>query len=184
MAVGRKRMLGHWAGARYEFSMRPMSHSMLVALPAILAILLVLLVASPLNSAFALAPNVAWVMTLVVVGFYPPAWPRGFAFFIGLLQDVVFATPLGAQAILTLILAQLALAQSHRTQVQLFRMRWLEAAGALILWHGLLWLLLHAVNHDSASLKALVRTGIISALWYPILYFIVTRLTAALPDGK
>ncbi|MES2984205.1 MAG: hypothetical protein V4735_03355 [Pseudomonadota bacterium] len=156
--------------------MRSVSHNIVVAVPALVALVLVALAAAPLNSSFSLAPNVAWLMTLVVVGLYPPAWPRGFAFVIGLLQDVLFGTPLGSQAVLSVLLAQLVLAQAQRQQAQPFRMRWLEAAGVLVVWHVLLWALLYAVMPDAASLPALIRAGLVSALWYPLIYGMVRAL--------
>jgi rod shape-determining protein MreD len=172
--------------ARYHWFMRPVSHQLIGFLPAVLAVLLVFLAAAPIDGGgLTVAPNVAWLMTLVMVAFYPPAWPRGLAFALGLLQDVLWGTPLGAQALLALLLAQMAaLHAAMRPQVQLFRLRWLEAAGILVLWHLALWLLLQIVQTDAPSLRPMVRTGLGNALWYPVFYWLGTRLFAALPDAK
>jgi rod shape-determining protein MreD len=165
--------------------MRPVSHQILAAFPALLALLLVLLSAAPMpGNGFTYMPNIAWLMTLVMVAFYPQAWPRGLAFAFGLLQDLLYGTPLGSQALLTLLLAQVTDIQAMRNQAQLFRMRWLEAAGVLILLHVLLYLIMLAVNKDTASITQLLRAGLMNALWYPVFYWIATRSFAALPDAK
>lgn len=162
---------------------RPLAHQLLTVLPAILALILTLLAATPISGGMlTYTPNVAWLLTLVLIPFYPPAWPRSFAFFLGLLQDFLFHTPLGSQALLTLLLAQLVAMQSQRQQVQLFRMRWLEAAGMLVLWHLLLGALMLVIMPNSASLSALLRAGLINALWYPLFYWLTTRLFTTLPD--
>ncbi|MFZ4541196.1 MAG: rod shape-determining protein MreD [Rickettsiales bacterium] len=162
-----------------------MSHQLLSILPAAFALLLVLLFAAPMEGDGLIGtPNVAWLMTLVMVAFYPDSWPRGYAFFLGLLQDILFATPLGSQALLALILAQLTAIRAEQQQTQLFRLRWMEAAGVLIVWHILLWGLMHAVVTDGPNLTNMLRAGITSALWYPIFYGVATRLFGALPDAK
>ena len=165
--------------------MRPLSHQILGVLPAAMALLLLLLCATPLEGGvLTYTPNVAWLMTLVMVAHYPPAWPRGFAFGLGVLQDVLFGTPLGAQALLSLVLAQVAGVQAARNQAQPFRLRWLEAAGVLVVWHLLLWALMRLAGNDYASLRHLLRAGLMNALWYPVFYGVLTRFFAALPDAK
>ena len=165
--------------------MRPVSHQLLTMLPAVIAIALLLLSATPYpGGTLTFTPNVAWLMTLVMASFYSAAWPRGLAFGLGLLQDVLFGTPLGSQALLTMLLAQIAAAQGQRNQSQLFRLRWLEAAGMLVFMHGLLWAMMQLVAADSASLRHLLRAGLMNALWYPIFYWVATRVFAALPDAK
>ncbi len=131
-----------------------------------------------------LTPNVAWLMTLVMVAHYPPAWPRAVAFALGLSQDILFGTPLGAQALLALLLVQLVTMQSERQQVQLFRLRWLEAAGTMVLWHLMLWAITHMVQEGAPQLRHLLQAGLVNALWYPLFYWLGTRLFAALPDAK
>ena len=165
--------------------MRFLIDNMFAAIPAVLALALLALFAAPLHVAgLSLTPNVAWEMSLLVAAFYPAAWPRGFAFALGLLQDVIFGTPLGAQALLTLLLVELVHRQARRQSYLLFRVRWLEAAGVLIIWHGLLWALLHFVSPDAPSLRVLLQAGLVSAAWYPLFYFPVIKLCAALPANK
>ncbi len=165
--------------------MRPFSHQLLALFPAILALLLLVFSAVPMGGgALSITPNVTWLMTLVMAAFYPPAWPRGLAFVLGLVQDMLFGTPLGSQALLALLLAQLAAMLAERQHVQLFRLRWLEATGVLLLWHLMLWAIMHAVQLDAPTLGYLLKAGFVNALWYPLFYWLVTRLFTALPDAK
>ena len=165
--------------------MRPISHQLLSIFPAVIAFALVLLSATPYpGGALTYTPNVAWLMTLVMAAFYPAAWPRGLAFGLGFSQDVLFGTPLGSQALLAMLLAQIAGMQAQRNQAQLFRLRWLEAAGMLVLSHAVLWAVMQMVASDSASLRHLLRAGLMNALWYPVFYWVATRVFAALPDAK
>lgn len=165
--------------------MQPLSHRILSFMPAVICVLLVLLCAVQMSGgSVTYTPNVVWLMTLVMAAFYPPAWGPLLAFFMGMLQDVLFATPLGSQALLALLLAHLTRVQATRQQTQRFRLRWLEAAGVLVVWHGLLWLLMEMVSEHGASLRHLLRAGLINALWYPVFYFTLTRAFAALPNAK
>ena len=165
--------------------MRPVSHQLLGIFPALIALILMLLSAAPVpGNGFTYTPNIAWLMTLVMVAFYPQSWPRGLAFAFGLLQDILYGTPLGSQALLTLLLAQLTDIQAMRNPSQLFRMRWLEAAGVLVMLHLLLFCIMNLVNADTASMQQLLRAGVVNALWYPIFYWVATRSFAALPDAK
>ncbi len=157
--------------------MRPVSDQFFIAIPAILGLLLLFAFATPMQMGnFSLAPNIAWLMSLIVAAFYPAAWPRGFAFLLGLLQDVLFGTPLGAQAVLTLLLVELVHSQARRHHHQLFRIRWLEAAGVLVVWHLLLWVIVRLTTGEELPIRQLINGGLASAIWYPIFYFVLTRL--------
>ena len=165
--------------------MRSFSDQFLVMLPALLALLLLALFSAPMRAGdLALVPNIGWIMTLVVAFSYPPSWPRWFAFMLGLLQDVLFSTPLGAQALLTLLLLQLVSAQARRQSFQRFRVRWLEAAGVLVVWHGLLWVLCYFVTHNAPPLRTMLTAGLVSAAWYPLFYWVLEKLGAAMPPRK
>jgi rod shape-determining protein MreD len=162
--------------------MRSFSDQIQIALPALFALLLTALFSAPMHAGtWSLTPNVAWVMTLIVAMLYPPAWPVWFAFALGLVQDIAFGTPLGAQGLLTLLLVLVVRSQARRMHYQLFRIRWLEAAGMLVLWHLLLWVLMHCVSHDAAPLRLLLRAGLVSAVWYPLFYFPMLWLAQILP---
>ncbi len=162
--------------------MRPMSQQMAMLFPALLALLLCLVSMAPLTlGAKSYAPNIAWLMTLVMVAHYPPIWPRGLAFALGLLQDLLFMTPLGAQALLALMIAQWALLQRGVHKTQRFRLRWLEASLVLLFAHVGLWFLMQLAG-EGASIGLLVRGAIINALWYPLIYALGSWLVAALPE--
>lgn len=164
---------------------RPLMHQLVIATPFLLAIVLSLLAATPLQGGnFTYAPNVAWLMTLVVTTLYPPAWPRVAGFSLGILQDLLFGTPLGSQALLALVLAQAANALALRHPTQRFRLRWLEAAAIMLLLHLALWVLMQFVVPASASLRHLLYAGLVNALWYPLFYGAALRILSMLPDAK
>jgi rod shape-determining protein MreD len=165
--------------------MRSFTDQVLLCLPAFLAVLLLALFAAPMHAAgISLVPNVAWLMSLIVAALYPDAWPRGVAFSIGLLQDVLFGTPLGAQALLAVLLVTLVQRQVRRLHSLPFRIHWLEAAGAIIVWQVLLWVLLHAVWPDAAAVNSLLRGGMVTILWFPLFYFPLVKLFSFLPAMK
>ncbi|MFM9889307.1 MAG: rod shape-determining protein MreD [Rickettsiales bacterium] len=155
--------------------MRSVSDMLLLAAPTFIGVLLLLLFAMPLESVlpFSLAPNVCFVMTLVVATFCPPAWPRGVAFGLGLAQDVISGTPLGAQALLGLLLVGMVAANARRQQHQLFRVRWMEAAGVFLALHFVLWLLVRATTGQAPSPEAMLSAGVVSGLWYPLFYVLL-----------
>lgn len=165
--------------------MRSFTDQILISIPGILAVLLLALFEAPLHvGGMSLAPNVAWVMSLVVAALYPAAWPRGFAFALGMLQDVLFGTPPGAQGLLTLLLVELVHSQARRQHYLLFRIRWLEAAGVLIVWQVLLWTVLHFASPDAPALRSLLQAGLVSVVWFPLFYFPLVRLFGFLPAMK
>lgn len=145
-------------------------------------LLALFLFATPLHlTSISLAPNVVWLVTLVASVAYPPAWPFVAAFLVGLLQDVLYATPLGSQALLAVLLALLVRWVGRRSAHLPFRVRWLEATLALLLWHGLLWLLLYAMYPSAPTLPPLLMAGVVSAAWYPVFYGVLAWLFRALP---
>jgi rod shape-determining protein MreD len=164
--------------------MRPISHQLLHLLPATLALVLVAAATVALDApVLSFTPNIAWLMTLVLVMHHPPAWPLPFAFALGLLQDFLYHTPLGAQALLTLLLYALVRWRMQRGMPPQFRLRWLEAAGVLVIFHLLLWLIDRAAG-DAQSLRAAIRLGLINGLWFAVFYACLTRAFAGLPDAK
>ena len=157
------------------------AHSIANFIPALLAILLVLVCALPTGSGVLhLTPNVAWLMTLTVAAASPQRFSPFMAFALGLLQDVLFATPLGAQALLALSLWLLAQRAAQRQQSQPFRMRWLEATFVLVFWHGILWLLIAAIARQATPAQPLLMAGLASALWYPLFYGVAARMSPAM----
>lgn len=157
--------------------MRPISHQLLAVVPIFFGFLLVLFSGIPLEGGvISYTPNIAALLTLVLAGSPRFSWPRGVAFAFGLLQDILFGTPLGAQALLVLLLAQWA----HMEQVAgggplLFRLRWLKATATLIVWHALLWCILRLVGHQPPALANMLIAGAINGLWYPLFYWLMGR---------
>ena len=146
-------------------------------MPVAIATLLVVVCAVPIaGGMLTYTPNIAWLLTLTLVAFNPRSWSPLAAFCIGLLQDVLFATPLGAQALLAVLLWYATSVVAARRQSQRFRMRWLEAALVLLVWHGLLWLLLAAVTQAEMAVQHLLLAGLVNALWYPLFYMVATRM--------
>lgn len=165
--------------------MRPLSQQLAMTMPAVGAVVLIMMSAAPLpGGALTYTPNVAWLMALVLVPTHPSTWPRGLAFALGLLQDVVFGTPLGSQALLSVLLTHYFARATAQRSPQPFRLRWAEAAGILLLLHGLLAMVMAVVAPESLSFKHMLRMGVINALWYPLFYGIGTRVFATLPDAK
>jgi rod shape-determining protein MreD len=165
--------------------MRPLSHQLMSMMPALLAVMLLLCATLPISlGGVTVTPNIAWLMTLVMVAHHPAAWPGWVAFALGLMQDFLFGTPLGAQALIALLLAQLTSMQAKARPNQPFRLRWLEAAGVLLALHLALWVIVNLVQPGSAALLPLMQIGLINALWYPVFYRLCTRVFATLPDAK
>lgn len=165
--------------------MRPLSQQLAMMMPAVIATLLILMSATPLSGgALTYTPNIVWLMTLVIVPAHPGAWPRGLAFVLGLLQDMVFGTPLGSQALLSLLLTHFIAHYFSPRAPQPFRVHWAEAAAILLLLHLLLALLIAIATPESLSVRHLLRTGVINVLWYPLFWGIGARIVAALPDAK
>lgn len=148
--------------------------------PAVLGLVLLSFFAVPMQVGnVPLCPNVGMLMTLVVVSVNPAAWPRWFALLFGVLQDVVFGTPLGVHALLLVALVGATEQLSQRHAFQQFRMRWMEAAGLLVLWHVLLWCLLHLLHKQAATVLMLGQSALATILWYPLFYGILSRAAKA-----
>lgn len=161
--------------------MRSFSDMLLLATPALLAILGIALCTMPIETGVALAPNLCWVMTLLVATFCPPAWPRWLAFVLGLWQDVLTGTPLAAQALLALVLVEMVRVNAHRQQHQLFRVRWLEATGTLVLMQLGLWSMMRALSGHAPPLSAVLWSGLVNGLWYAVGFVLLRPLFARMP---
>lgn len=151
--------------------MRVISNPWLLSIPALLALLLLGLTVTPLAFvSWGLQPNVGVLMTLAVAALYPPAWPRWFAFLFGLVQDVLYGTPFGAQALLLVLLVSAGEYRARRGSYEPFPMRWLEAAAVILLWHLLLWAVLAFVTPPAMPPLAMLRVALANALWYPVFH--------------
>lgn len=165
--------------------MRSFSDQIRFTVPATVAVVFTLVSALPISLfGFSLTPHVVWLMTLAIGVAYPAAWPPLLAFALGLLSDFIMATPLGAQALLTLLLILSLQRQARRLQHQLFRALWLEAAGALLVLFVALWAVTGWVDGAYPPIEHVLIAAGVSALWYP-LFFVITRgLVKLLPGAN
>lgn len=151
--------------------------------PAMVALLLLVLCMIPVSLNVPITPHVVWLMTLTVGMLTPAAWSVTVAFTLGLVSDFVSGTPLGAQALLTLLLTVVVHGQARRASHQLFRIRWLEASLTLIVLYFLLWVITGWVVPNRPPLLQVMLGAVVSALWYPVFYGLATQLAKLLP-GK
>jgi rod shape-determining protein MreD len=158
-------------------------HRLLATLPGVLALLLLLLAHMPLETGMMLAPNVVWAMTLAAGMQCQRVWPLGLAFGLGLLADVATGTPLGAQALLAMMLTLLVRRHARRLAHSMFRVQWLEATGALVAAHFLLWVLLQLMRQPSPPAEDMLFAGMTSGLWYPVFYMLLRPVALRMPAG-
>lgn len=162
--------------------MYSLSDRFLLLIPGVIAVLFAMLGAVPVEiSQVTLMPNAAWLMTIVLAALYPPAWAFWFAFLLGLIQDILYGTPMGAQALLALVLWIVLRVRPVRVANPLFRVVWAEAAILLVVWHALLWAILGWVGPHTPPLVPLLMTGVVNALWFPVFYWPILALTSLLP---
>lgn len=157
-----------------------MSDQLRLWIPGVAALLLLVLSSLPFTVAgLPLVPHVVWLMTLTVVALAPAAWPVTLAFFLGLLSDFLMDTPLGAQALLALLLTLFM--QRRRSVHQLFQLRWAEACVLLVVLYFLLWVIVGWIAPQRPPiLDAMLAAGI-NMLWYPLFYFLTLQLLKLLP---
>lgn len=162
--------------------MRSLSDQFLLLIPSVFALLFAFLGAVPLTVGGAtLTPNAAWLMTIVLAALYPSAWSSWFAFLLGLVQDLLYGTPLGSQALLALLLWLLLQARPARVALPLFRVIWAEAAILMLAWHALLWVTMAWVWPEAPPILPLLLTGLVNTLWFPVFYGPVLLLVRWLP---
>jgi rod shape-determining protein MreD len=158
------------------------SDRILLLLPGVIAIMLALLAAVPIQvGGVTLTPNICWLFTLALAALYPPAWSYWFAFALGLLSDMLYATPLGAQALIALAVWGVTQARPHRVASPLVRIVWAEAAVLLMVSHVLLWAIMHWVLPHAPPLVPLLISAGINALWFPLIYFPLAWLAGLMP---
>lgn len=129
----------------------------------------------------ALAPNIAWLATMIFARILPASWPAWVAFSLGLLQDVLFAIPLGSQAVIALLLLLAMRARPARISTPLLRDVWLEACVLLLVAYALLWLMLQWVLPYPPRTLALIAAAMVNMLWFPVVAWSAGRLAVALP---
>lgn len=155
-----------------------------MVIPGVLALVLIVLAAAPISLGQAsFTPNVVLLLSLTIGMLYPAAWPPALAFFLGLVSDLVFGTPLGSQALLAMLTTLLAQGYARRSSHQLFHVRWIEAGLMLLVLHVLLWLVTRWVLELPLPItQALLATGV-NVLWYPVFYGLSAQVMRLLPSG-
>jgi len=165
--------------------MYSLADRLLLMLPGLLGLILALATAMPLGMfGITLTPNIAWIMTLALAALYPAAWAFWFAFLLGLLQDFLFGTPLGSQAVLALLLWLAVRWHPLRLATPLFRLVLARAVLMLVAWHALLWLLLGWVGGQAPPFGPLLITGVVNGVWFALLYFPLMGLLSLLPEER
>ena len=162
---------------------RSLADRFMLALPALVALLLMLLVAAPWHlSDLPLKPHVLWLMTITFGVAYPAAWPLLTAFLLGLVADTLSGTPLGAQALVTVLMALgLRGGQARRMQHQLFRIRWAESIASLLVLHLMLWGIVAWMGEASLPLRPVLVAVAVNVTWYPLFYLLSEGLVRLLP---
>lgn len=160
-----------------------LSDQLRLAIPGAIAVFLLVLSAVPIGVGPAtLTPNIVFLMTLTVGMLYPAAWPVALAFFLGLVSDFIFGTPLGAQALLALFLTIVAQRQARRTSHQLLQTRWIEAALTLLMLHVLTWAITRGVLAEPLPIKPVLISAGVNALWFPLFYLLTLWMGKLLPS--
>lgn len=163
-------------------SSRPLADRLLLTIPTLMTLILMLLAAVPWRLfSISIAPQVLWLMALTVGVAYPIAFTPLIAFMLGLIADTLAGTPLGSQALLAMLMTLVARAQSRRLQHQLFRVRWTEAVAALLILNFAMWGIIGWVAHGSPALISVLRMTLISALWFPVFYWVMEQVVRLLP---
>ena len=163
--------------------MTPVANRLLLCIPAVLTFGLQLLAAVPWGAhGMSLAPNVLLLMTLTLGVAYPIAWPPLLAFGLGLIADTLLGTPLGVHALLATVLTLALRSQARRLEFQPVRVRWMQAALALLVVHGMMWAVMGWVQPAAPPLSAVVRATLVNALWFPVFYYGVNALAQWLPS--
>ncbi len=151
---------------------------LLMASPALMVALLVLCTALPISwMDIPLTPNIVWLATMIFARILPASWPAWLAFSLGLLQDVLFATPLGSQAMIALLLVLAMRARPARISTPLLRDVWLEASVLLVIAYMLLWLMLQWALPFPPHAVPLMSAAMINMLWFPVVAWMAGRLT-------
>ena len=164
--------------------MYSLSDRLLLLVPGAMALLLTFVAAVPVEVGhLSMAPNICWLMTVIMAVLYPPAWSFWFVFLLGLLQDVLGGTPLGSQALLGLLLWLVLRMRALQLPNPMFRMVWAQALLLMLVWHAALWLVMDWVNGAGPRFAHLLLSAALGTLWFPLLYFPLLLLVQALPHA-
>jgi rod shape-determining protein MreD len=151
-------------------------------LPGLTGIVFVMCGALPsLVGGYDVFPHMAVLLCCFWVIHYPTAWPLWFAFSLGLLQDVLAGTALGAQALLLMVLCSMLKRHARRVNRQNFRMLLIEVAVVSGLYMVALWLVMSWVSHLWLPLAPLVKEVLFTVLFYPLIHLLLIPILRLLP---
>lgn len=143
--------------------------TLLLPLPALLAMLLLLLSAAPVDAAWmSYTPNIVWLMTLVMVAQHPASWPYGVVFALGLVQDMLCGTPLGLQTLIALLLAKTV---PHAPPFSRFPARLVAVFFALLLCHVALWAGMHLLAAGAPAFWHMLIATLVNNVWFILFYY-------------
>lgn len=162
---------------------RSFSQQVLFCLPALTAVILVLCGPLPsIISGYDMFPHMAVLLCCFWVMYYPPAWPLWFVFLLGLLQDVLSSTALGAQALLLMVLCAMLVRHARRVNRQNFRIVWMEVTAASGLYLFVLWLVMSWVHKGWLPLLPVGKEWFFTVLFYPLIQLLLYPLLRLLPS--
>ena len=162
---------------------RNLSDQALLLLPGIIGIILVMCGGLPsLMGGYDVFPHMALLLCCFWTMHYPQAWPLWFVFILGLLQDVLGGTALGAQAVLLMLTCAVVARQARRMNRQNFRMVWTEVMVISVLYMSVLWLVMSWVSRDWLPFWPVMKEVFFTALLYPLIHVILIPILRLLPS--
>lgn len=161
---------------------RSLSDYLLLALPLCCSLFLLVLQNVPALIGLAYLPQLLCFCIFFWRVYYPGAMPYGLVFFLGLFYDFLSGAPLGSYGLSGLVSALLLNRLALHILHQPFRLVWAAACMFLLLFSviGLLvnWLALNPIAYG-----VLLKTGLASALSYPLWHGVFRLVLRALPAG-
>lgn len=162
---------------------RNLSDQALLLLPGLTGLIFVMFGALPsLVGGHDIFPHMAILLCCFWSMHYPHAWPLWFVFILGLLQDVLSGTALGAQALLLMFACTMLVRQARRMNRQNFRMVWTEVMVVSAIYMSVLWLVMSWVAREWLPLWPVVKEVFFTALFYPLVHIILTPILRLLPS--
>jgi rod shape-determining protein MreD len=153
-----------------------------LAVPAIAVLVSLYIMAAPVWTPGLVMPQLGLLAVLTWAIRRPDLMRIGVAFMLGLLQDLWFAGPIGVEACLFALCAQLLATQQLVFITRPFNFEW-AAVSLLILVHQILvWLLGRWLWSDTIALLPLLLQGGVTIAMYPAIVWIHARLQRKVVD--
>lgn len=143
--------------------------------PATVTLVLVAAMTAPVFASVPVVPHLGLLGVFVWATFQPGLMPPWLAFIIGGVTDLLFALPLGVNATLLPLTALIVRLVETRIGTHRYGFDWLLAAGVIVAFEGLQWLLLRFAG-ISGPLAPLLIQAATTILAYPAIVFLVARI--------